>query len=221
MNKKLIIKSIVITTIIVAFFAIIINICIINNAKNKIYTPEKAPEKQVWLILWAGVLKNNTKLSDTYKDRVDTAIKLYNLGKIKKILVSWDNGSVRYNEVEPARDYLIEKGINSDDIFLDYAGFRTYDSLYRARDIFNVKKVNLITQEFHLSRAIYLCEKMWLECVGTKADLHKYLWETRNNFREFFARVKSFIDITTHKKPKFLGPVVDINWESNAFKTGK
>lgn len=218
-KKKLIIKIIFIITILIIISSIFINICIINNAENKLYTADNAPNMQVWLILWAWVIQNNTKLSDVYKDRVDTAISLYKSWKIKKILVSWDNGDKRYNEVEPARDYLIDSWINSDDIFLDYAGFRTYDSLYRARDVFKVKKVNIITQEFHLPRAIYLCEKMWLKCVWTKADLHKYIAEDRNNFREFFARVKSFIDIAIDKKPKFLGPEVNINWESNAFKT--
>lgn len=219
MNKKLIKRIIKIALVLAIIFPIIVNLCIINNSKSKIYTIETVPKKQVWLILWAGVLQNNKTLSDTYRDRVDTAIALYKASKIEKILVSGDNGDKSYNEVEPARDYLIEKWVKSEDIFLDYAGFRTYDSLYRARDVFNVKKVNLITQEFHLSRAIYLCDSMWLDCVGTKADLHKYLGESKNNFREFFARVKSFLDITFHKKPKFLWPVVDINGESNAFKS--
>lgn len=164
------------------------------------------------LVLGAKV--NEDFLSHIFKDRLDAAILLYDNGKIEKILVSGDHGTKDYDEVNTAKKYLLSKNIKQEDIFLDHAGFDTYDSLYRAKKIFGITDVIIISQNFHLGRALYIAQNLGLNAQGFSADLHNYGSFIKNNIRESLARAKAFYDVNFNSLPKFLGPKIDINGDA-------
>ena len=184
-----------------------INILILDHSKE-IYNLTEIQKTEVGLVLGAKVHGEN--LSPIFKDRLDAALELYNNKKINKILVSGDHGTKNYDEVNAAKEYLLSKGVKGDDIFLDHAGFDTYDSIYRAKEVFGINDVIIISQNFHLARALYIAFNLDINAQGFSADLHKYISEERNNLREFFARIKAFYDVRFNSLPKFLGPKIDI-----------
>jgi SanA protein len=196
------------TAIFVFVFAI--NVFIIQNTKALILPQNELTPMHTGIVLGAGVHVNG-ELSDVLKDRADTAIGLFHARKIQKILVSGDNGTLEHNEVVPTKKYLVTAGIPENVIFLDHAGFDTYDSMYRAKHIFQVKSAVVITQEFHLTRSVYLCQKMGIQCVGTPADKHHYLDIIRLTIRECLSRVKAVWEVLIDAKPRFLGEIIDIN----------
>jgi vancomycin permeability regulator SanA len=173
------------------------------------------PDVQVVMILGAKV-RSDGSLSDMYKDRADTAIEVYKEGKAGKILVSGDHGRIEYDEVNAAKDYLLANGIPAEDIFLDHAGFDTYDSLYRARDIFQIKTLIISTQNFHLPRAVYIARKLGIEAWGVSADKHYYGNEQFYEMREALARAKAWLDVFSRAKPRFLGEAIPITGDSRA-----
>lgn len=171
---------------------------------------EKTPNLSVALVFGAGV-KANGKLSDALTDRVLTGVELYKAGKVKKLLMSGDNSTKNYDEVTAMKNFAVEKGVPEVDIVLDYAGFDTYDSCYRAREIFDLHSgIILVSQKFHLPRALYICNSLGVQSVGFSADKRVYatnLW----GLREFAAQIKAIVDVEIlHSKPKFLGPKVKV-----------
>lgn len=209
MKKKLII----VTALILVLFTIaiiVVNNLVATKYKGNIYDIKSVPAKNVGLILGAQVFDDGI-ISDILEDRIMTGIKLYKQGIIKKVIMSGDHGTEDYDEVNNMKKFAIAEGVKEQDIFMDHAGFRTYDSCYRARDVFGVDSMVIVTNEFHLPRALYIANKLGIDAVGVKSDSRKYATEHYNNFREFFARVKAFIDVNIMKpKPKFLGPKIDI-----------
>jgi len=195
------------------FLSIIILICLgvnflILEYLRDIKDISVLEESQVALVLGARVY--NDRVSDIFKDRLDSAIELYAQKKVKKILVSGDHGKKSYDEVNVAKSYLLSNNIKEEDIFLDHAGFDTYDSLYRAKEVFGINNAIIISQSFHLPRALYIAHNLNINTQAFSADLHKYVGEERNNMREILARVKAFIDISFKSLPKFLGPKINI-----------
>lgn len=171
---------------------------------NYFYDVDWLDNKYIWLVFWASVI-NNKYPSDILKDRLKVAFEAYNNWKIKKIIVSWDNSKIDYNEPEVMKNYLIGLWVKTEDIYLDYAWFDTYDSLYRAREIFDVTEIVLFTQDFHLKRAMYIWNKLWLKVYWVETNLQKYVKGNYNNRREVFARIKAFFEIEIFKnKPRYL-----------------
>ena len=212
------IRKISIIFVIILAVALAIIFLINYNIEQKSQTyffsgVEKAPQAEVALILGAKVY-NDGRLSDMLGDRADTAIALYENGKVNKILMSGDHGTPEYDEVNTVKDYLMEKGIRPEDIFLDYAGFDTYDSLYRAKEIFQAHSVLIISQNFHLPRAVYIGRSLGLEAYGVSADIHIYGGIENNKNREILADVKAFWDVSLGVKPKFLGESIPLNGDS-------
>ncbi len=183
----------------------------------------------VWLVSRNSIVKiTDTKLADAViilgayvrpdgalswilKDRLDTGLEVYSLGKAPKIIVSGDHGQKDYNEVQAMKDYLLDHGVPAQNIFMDHAGFDTYDSIYRARDIFQVKSAIIISQNFHLPRAVYIAKRLGIETQGVQAKLY-YPWWYANTIRDSIARVKAYTDVEILKsKPRFLGEVISIN----------
>ena len=142
-------------------------------ATPRIYNSEKAPSRPVAIVFGAGLWRDGSP-TPVLRDRVATAASLYFAGKVEKLLMSGDNRFVNYNEPAAMRAFALELGIPDQAIVLDYAGRRTYDTCYRARDIFGVRQAILITQSFHLPRAIFLCQAMGVSAVGVPADLRQY-----------------------------------------------
>lgn len=176
---------------------------------------EKLPEAQVAVVLGAAILKSGD-LSPVLRHRADTAILIYNAGKVEKILVTGDNSSLSHNEVNPVRKYLIKAGIPEEDIFLDHAGFDTYSSMYRARDIFLTETSIVVTQGFHLPRAIYISRSLGVVTFGMKADNGTYRF--RNNIRELGADVKAVFNLIIKRQPKYLGEEIPITGEAKDYE---
>ncbi len=198
-------------TIVTIQLIVLINLYVLSFSKNNYYSNVESLEKiYVWLVFWASVIWKD-KPSDILKDRLDIIFDAYQNNKIEKIIVSWDNSESHYNEPIVMQKYLIEKWTAVDDIYLDYAWFDTYDSIYRAKEIFWVEKVVLFTQDFHLKRAMYIAKRLWIETYWVETNLHKYVLDNYNNRREILARVKAFLDIELFKsKPKFLWDSIEI-----------
>ncbi len=176
---------------------------IINDIK-------KLPETSVALVLGAMVWEDG-ELSHILLDRVNTGIELYKQKKVNKLLFSGDHGRKKYDEVNAMKKYAISKGVSVEDIFLDHAGFRTYDSIYRAKNIFNIKSMIIVTQSFHLNRAVYTAREVGVSAIGFPSDKRIYIHHYVNHIREFLARVNAYLDLhLLTKKPKILGPKIDI-----------
>lgn len=176
---------------------------------------EKLPEAQVAVVLGAAILRSGD-LSPVLRHRADTAILIYNAGKVEKILVTGDNSSLSHNEVNPVRKYLIKAGIPEEDIFLDHAGFDTYSSMYRARDIFLTETSIVVTQGFHLPRAIYISRSLGVTTYGMRADQGTYRF--RNNIRELGADVKAVFNLIIKRQPKYLGEEIPITGEAKDYE---
>jgi vancomycin permeability regulator SanA len=170
----------------------------------------KVPPHRVGLVFGAGV-RPGGRLSPMLAERVDAAIELYQAGRIHKLLMSGDNSQVNYDEVSAMRQYALDRGILAEDITLDYAGFSTYESCYRARAIFGVREAVLVTQQFHLARAIYTCQELGVDAVGYSVrdwGVYSNRMLSFYTLREVLATVKALWQVhITQPLPTFLGPV--------------
>ena len=155
------------------FFGVILvaaRIYVVQMTKSSIHTLDQAPQSRVAIVFGAGLRRDGSPTL-ILRDRVETAVKLYQQGKVQKILMSGDNRYVEYNEPASMRAYAIGLGVSEEDIILDYAGRSTYDTCYRAKEIFQVDQAVLVTQPFHLPRAIYTCRALGMQLDGVQADL--------------------------------------------------
>jgi len=168
------------------------------------------PHNKVGLLLGTTKYAPSGQLNGYFIYRIQAAVDLFNNQKIDNIVVSGDNGTKKYNEPEDMKNELVVRGIPEDKIYLDYAGFRTYDSVVRLNKIFGQDKFMIISQEFHNRRAIYIAQSTNLEAVGYNAkDINTYRG-LQTKLREKLARVKVFIDLLLNKQPKFLGEKIEI-----------
>jgi len=197
-------------------FIIVTNIIIYKESKPYIYSDtSEAPDAQVALIPGAAIFTSGS-LSSVYTDRVNVAIKLYEAKKVSKILVSGDNSTVSHNEVNPVRVYLLSKGIPDQDIFLDHAGFDTYSTMYRARDIFGVSSILITTQSFHLPRAVFIARRLGIKAYGVSPDAEHILFS--NYIREVFANEKAVFNLIFNRKPKYLGEEIPISGDGRYYQ---
>lgn len=213
---KNMIKIITLIILVIIIVCILINVCVINSNKNDILKKENIKEDSFdcILILGAGV-RGNTP-SPMLEDRLLTGIDLYNKNISKKIVVSGDHGKEYYDEVNVMKNYLIGKGIPSEDIFMDHAGFSTYDSIYRIKEIFKAKKVIIVTQEYHLYRSLHISKELNLEAKGFAANRREYFGQIKRDIREMFAIIKDYIKCKFKPKPKYLGEVIPVSGNGNA-----
>jgi len=172
----------------------------------KAYSVENVPPDRVAIVFGAGLRRDGTPTA-VLRDRVETAAQLYLEGKVKKLLMSGDNRVVNYNEPEAMQLHARSLGVPDEAIVLDYAGRRTYDTCYRAKFIFGVESAILVTQQFHMSRALFTCNALGLKAVGVEADNYYYLKRSRLywNIREQFATVSAFWDVYFKKPLPVLG----------------
>lgn len=164
------------------------------------------PAERVAIVFGAGLLRDGSA-GPVLRDRVETAVQLYQQSKVDKLLMSGDNRFVEYNEPEAMRQYALDLGVPDEDIVLDYAGRRTYDTCYRAKHIFQVDSAILVTQAFHLPRALFLCNWFGIESTGVEADNHYFLKRSRIywNTRELFANFQAVWDVMIAKPLPVLG----------------
>ena len=193
-------------------FILVCNTTIFLVSKKYIYNDvSSAPKAEAALIPGAAIFPDGA-LSSIFIDRADMAAALYQAGKVSKIIISGDNSTESHNEVNPVRLYLISKGIPDADIFLDHAGFDTYSTMYRARDIFSVSSVLITTQSFHLPRAVFIARALGIQAYGVNSDVGHIL--LRNYLREILADEKAVLDIVRHREPKYLGDKIPLHSSS-------
>lgn len=178
---------------------------------NRIYQKENAPKKQLAIVFGAGLRRDGTPTA-ILRDRVETAAELYFSGKVDKLLMSGDNRVLEYNEPESMRQYALSLGVPAEAIALDFAGRRTYDTCYRAKEVFQVNDVLLVTQKFHLPRALFLCNVLGVEAVGVEANTRRFrnrllvIW----NFRELLATAGAFLDLYVSAPVPVLGEPIPL-----------
>lgn len=210
------VKRIFIILILLGMLGVIVVFCInsyINvSTKKRIISPEQAAnldKVDCILILGAGVWGDRP--THMLEDRLTFGIDLYKRGASNRLLMSGDHGQKNYDEVNVMKDYAMKEGIPSSDIFMDHAGFSTYESLYRARDVFDAKKILIVTQEYHLYRALYVADKLGLEAYGVASNPREYVGQANRDVREVFARVKDFLYVFVKPKPTYLGDSIPVS----------
>lgn len=185
---------------------------VVHSTSDQLLTPEDAAllEDVDCIIVLGCKVKSNGVPSDMLEDRLRRGVELFHAGAAPKLLMSGDHGTMTYNEVQSMKQYAIDNEIASSDIFMDHAGFSTYESIYRARDIFQAKKIIIVTQEYHLYRALYIAEALGLEAYGVHADYRNYAGQTGMDIREILARNKDFLTSIFKPKPTWLGEAIPI-----------
>lgn len=187
------------------------NSTISKQTENKIYSDVNTiPANNAGLLLGTSKLLKNGKMNQYFENRIVATARLFEAGKIKNVVISGDNGTKDYNEPEDMKNELVKRGIPENRIYLDYAGFRTFDSVYRMKEIFGQSSFTVISQEFHNQRAVYIAGTLGLQAIGFNAGEVNIFNGFKTKTREKFARVKVFIDLAMDKKPKFLGEKVEI-----------
>jgi len=193
-----------------------INAYIKASSKKRILSLEQASSLKgidCILILGAGVWGDRP--THMLEDRLDYGIALYEMGASNRILMSGDHGRKDYDEVNVMKNYAIDKGVLSSHVFMDHAGFSTYESLYRARDIFKAKKIIIVTQEYHLYRALYVADRLGLEAYGVASDPRGYVGQRARDIREVLARVKDFFYAIIKPEPTYLGDSIPVSGDGD------
>jgi len=193
-----------------------INAAMCAAVRSRIVTPETAyyTGADCILILGAGV-RDDGSPSHMLEDRLLTGIDLYENGLCRTLLMSGDHGREEYDEVNCMKDYAANAGVPTEDIFMDHAGFSTYESLYRARDVFGAEKIIIVTQEYHLYRALYVADALGLDAVGVSADLRTYYGQSLRETRELAARVKDWLYTIFQPLPTYLGTPIDLTGDGS------
>lgn len=203
---------IIILFILLTLFSI--NFFILISTNKQIHTEVSDVNTSFTALVLGAKVYTSGIPSHILQDRLMKALELYEAGKVKRILLSGDPEAVEYDEVRAMKRYLLDRGVPGEDLFLDNAGFDTYDSVVRAKEVFNVDELIIVTQDFHLPRAVYIAQSIGLKAQGYKADRRRYQKNRYYHFREFFARLKAFWEVTTSADPRILGDVIDIKGNS-------
>ena len=209
---KTVIKVGIIIIIIIVLIILLINFYVKNSTKNQIIEKDDySTLKNIDCIIILGAGIWGDKPSPMLEDRLKEGILLYNNEVSDKIIMSGDHGREEYDEVNTMKKYAIENGIPSENIFMDHAGFSSYESIYRAKEIFNAKKVVIVTQKYHLYRALYIANQLGLEAYGVGADPRQYVGEIYREAREILARNKDFIKCIFKPEPTYLGDTIPVS----------
>lgn len=215
------IKRVVLVVLILCVVALVVVVLTNSNVtaktESEIFTElTDVPRTKVAIIFGAGI--NGDQPSRYLKDRLDAGISLYKNHKVDKILLSGDNGRDEYDELSVMKLYCQKNGIDTTKIYIDYAGFDSYSTMYRAKYIFNVDTAILVSQKYHLNRCVYLGDKLGIKSFGYSADRGVYPGYKYYAFREKLSVAKAVLDIMRNRKPKYLGKQVDVNGTSNYTK---
>lgn len=187
------------------------------TAEPYLLTSEQATELDADCILVLGCgVRPDGEPSLMLRDRLDMGLALYHAGASPKLLMSGDHGQVEYDEVNAMKNYALSAGVPSEDVFMDHAGFSTYESMYRAKEVFCAETVIVVSQKYHLYRAVYDARALGLEAWGVAAEDVAYLGQTVRNVREILARNKDFFYCLWKKEPTFLGEAIPVFGDGNA-----
>lgn len=203
--KRSFVVGLLLSTLMILFANYRVN----NTTSGQVFASvEEVPFNKVGLLLGTSKNLKSGKSNLFFDYRIDAAVALFKAGKIQNFVVSGDNSEENYNEPQDMKDALIERGIPAQNIYLDYAGFRTYDSVYRVKAIFGQSSFTIISQEFHNQRALYIANALGLDAIAFNAKNVETYGGFLTNLREKFARVKVLLDLLLKNEPKFLGEKV-------------
>lgn len=190
-----------------------VNAYVKSMAGARIITPEAAARlSDVDCIIVLGCrVKEGGSLSHMLRDRLERGLELYSTGAAPKILMSGDHGRKEYDEVNAMKDHAVENGVPSEDVFMDHAGFSTYETVYRAGAVFGADKVLIVSQEYHLYRALYIADRLGIEAYGVPADFNVYVGQTEREVREIAARFKDAVMCIFKPKPTYLGELIPVS----------
>lgn len=194
-----------------------VNIYVKNKVEDRIITMEEATNLEgvdCIVVLGASVIDANTP-SLMLRDRLDKGVEIYYADVSPKLLMSGDHGGLYYDEVNVMKNYAIDKGVPSQDIFMDHAGFSTYESMYRTKEIFQADKVIIVTQEYHLYRALYIADMLGLDAYGVPTEDIEYKGQALRDVREVLAIAKDFVKCIFKPEPTMLGNHIDLNGDGN------
>ena len=190
-----------------------INLWVKNSVSDRILTETDAASLQdidCVVVLGCGVHSDGSP-SDMLEDRLKRSVALYDLGAAPKLLMSGDHGTLQYDEVDTMKRYAVDAGVPSEDVFMDHAGFSTYETVYRAKEIFGAERIIIVTQEYHLYRALYIAEALGIEAYGVASDYREYAGQSLRDLREILARVKDFGMAIIKPEPTYLGKAIPIS----------
>lgn len=202
----------IIIVILIILIILGINLYVKNSTKKQIVDNNdysNLNDIDCIIVLGAGIWGD--KPSPMLEDRLLQAIELYKNNVSSKIIMSGDHGKQDYDEVNTMKDFAIEKGVPSENVFMDHAGFSSYESIYRVKEIFGAKKIVIVTQKYHLYRALYIANKLGIEAYGVGADPRQYVGATYRELREILARNKDFIKCIFKPKPTYLGDTIPVS----------
>ena len=223
--REEVLKYGIIVIVVIAVIAVIvlgINLYVRLSTKKQIIKENeysKLSDIDCIIILGAGIWGD--KPSPMLEDRLQEGIKLYQNNVSDKIIMSGDHGKKEYDEVNIMKNYVVERGIPSENIFMDHAGFSTYESIYRAKEIFQAKKIVIVTQKYHLYRALYIANRLGIEAYGVGSDPRQYVGATNREIREILARNKDFIKCIFKPKPTYLGDTIPVSGNGDVTNDGK
>lgn len=202
----------IVVLIMVCIITTLITILRVQSYKKYIYNIGDVPkEYDVIIVLGAGVRADGTP-SDILVDRLETAVNVYNKGRDNTLLLSGDHGTEVYNEVRAMKNYVMKYNLDEKKIFMDHAGFSTYDTMYRAKEVFKVNKAIIVTNKYHLSRALYIARRLGIDAYGVASDRREYELMDKYKRRELLAQLKDFIYVNILKpEPKILGEAIPVN----------
>ena len=219
-NKKLVVWIIAVTVglgVLGAAVVFGVNVYVTQSAGSYILSPEQATaleDVDCILILGCGVREDGSP-SDMLHDRLKRGVTLYQDGAAPKLLMSGDHGRDGYDEVDAMKSYAVDEGVPSEDVFMDHAGFSTYESMYRARDVFGTKKIIIVTQQYHLYRAVYIARSLGIDAYGVSSDYRAYRGAATREVREVLARLKDAVTCVFEPQPTYLGPAIPIWGDGN------
>ena len=200
----------------------VINTAVKLRTGKQIIRAEEAAELEgvdCILVLGCGVRADGTP-SDMLHDRLLRGVALYEMGAAPKLLMSGDHGSAEYDEVAVMKQFAVDRDIPAADVFMDHAGFSTYESIYRAKEIFQADKLLIVTQEYHLYRALYIADRLGLEAYGVDGDYRTYAGQSMRDLREVLARVKDWAKCIFKPEPTFLGDPIPVSGDGNLTNDG-
>ena len=222
MKKKKVFITILVVLICLAIMGMAtllgVNAYVKHIGGKNIITPEEAAKLQnVDCIIVLGCqVKADGEPSAMLADRLKRGIELYTKGAAPKIIMSGDHGTKAYDEANAMKQVAIDAGIPSGDVFMDHAGFSTYETVYRAKEIFEADTIIFVTQEYHLYRTLYIAEKLGVEAYGVPSDYRAYWGQSQRDVREILARCKDFVKTIFKPQPTFLGDVIPVSGDGNA-----
>lgn len=193
-----------------------INIYMYHTGSQRLRAETDTFQQADCIMVLGCQVKADGSLSHMLEDRLKRGVALYKAGAAPKLLMSGDHGRTNYNEVAAMKQYAIDQGVPSEDIFMDHAGFSTYESLFRARDIFKVERIIIVSQEYHLYRALHIADTLGMESWGVAADYRTYSGQSMRDIREVLARVKDFGMGIFQPNPTYLGEPIPITGNGDA-----